>query len=246
MNESIKQLLNLQSHDLELDRLQSEAAAIPAQVETLKSTIKQNQVALENSKKEATQLQLAKKQKDLDLEMQENAIRKHSTELNAVKSNDAYKALMGEIDKAKRDKSALEDQVLMLMDQIDQANKSWKEREASSKGIESDLQRRIGELETKKIDLESQMTAKQSDRVGLAGALPTALAPQYERLRGRHRHSATVVPIRNEQCMGCHMKVSQNLVNELRRGQKMLTCEHCSRIVYLEEAPAEATPPTAK
>ena len=52
---------------------------------------------------------------------------------------------------------------------------------------------------------------------------------------------AAVVPIRSEQCSGCHMKVSQNLINEVRRGLKLMTCESCSRIVYLEEAETAAS-----
>ena len=59
-----------------------------------------------------------------------------------------------------------------------------------------------------------------------------------EKLR-KGKRGAGIVPIRNEQCSGCHMKVSQNLINEVRRGQKMMTCESCSRIVYLEEATVE-------
>jgi len=239
MNESIEKLLNVQARDLELERLRSESAAIPAKIAALKAKIQENKTALENSKKELTQFQLAKKQKDIDLETQENAVRKHTTELNAIKSNDAYKALVGEIEKAKREKSALEDQVLQLMDQVDQATKAWKEREASSKNIESDFLRQIAEWEAKQKELGDLAAGKQTERDGLFGALPKTLAAQYDRLHS-HSRGASVVPIRKEQCGGCHMKVSPNLVNELRRGQKILTCESCSRIVYLEDAPDEA------
>ena len=47
-----------------------------------------------------------------------------------MKTNEAYRALLGEIDKAKLGQSALEDQILQLMEQIDQAGRSWKEKEA--------------------------------------------------------------------------------------------------------------------
>src|SRR5262245_20548324 len=93
MNETIKQLLGLQERDLELDRIEADLAAIPKKIESLKSNIQDAKTALENAKKESTQLQLLRKQKDVDLETREGEVRKHTTELNSVKSNDAYKAL---------------------------------------------------------------------------------------------------------------------------------------------------------
>ncbi|MFA5975570.1 MAG: C4-type zinc ribbon domain-containing protein [Elusimicrobiota bacterium] len=237
MNDSIKHLLALQQQDLELDRLRAEAAAIPAKVLALQAEIQSNKTVLENAKKEVIQLQLSRKQKELDLEAQESAIRKHSTDLNAVKTNDAYRALLGEIEKAKTDKSALEDLILQIMDQTDQAHRAWKEKEISAKTVETDLQRQISELEARQKQLAEHVSAQQTEREQAGAALAKKLVEPYERLR-KNRAGAAVVPILKEQCSGCHMKVSQNLINEVRRGQKLMSCEHCSRIVFLEEAPA--------
>ena len=240
MNESIKQLLALQDRDLEIDRLRTDAAAIPAKVQAVKKRIDDAKAALENAKKDLTQLQLARKQKEIDLETQENAIRKHAGELNAVKSNDAYKALLGEIEKAKKDKSVLEDQILQVMEDTDKATRVWKEKEADHKNHEGELLKQIAELEAKKQALEQSISGKQTERAQLVDGYAKPLMEQYNRLRSGGR-GAAVVPLRNEQCSGCHMRVSPNLVNEVRRGQRLMTCESCSRIVYLEEKEKENT-----
>jgi uncharacterized protein len=234
MNANIQQLLALQAKDVELDRLHSELASIPAKIGAIKTKIQDSKTALENSKRDLIQLQLTKKQRDLDLETQESAIRKHSTELNAVKTNDAYRALMGEIEKAKREKSTLEDQILQVMEQIDAANKLWKEREAAAKGSEGDLLKQISNFESKQKVLQEQIAAKQAEREQAAAGISRPLFEPYERIRTQKKGHA-VVPLRAEQCSGCHMQVSPNLINEVRRGQKLMYCEHCSRIVYLEE-----------
>ena len=239
MNDTIKLLLSLQDKDLELDRMQGELAAIPAKIGALKHDIQVAKTALEDAKKEMTQLQMAKKQKELDLDGQETAVRKHSTELNAVKTNEAYRALLGEIEKAKQATSALEDQILQLMELIDQATRVWKEKESGSKNHESDLLKQISDLESKQTELAQTLETHKTEREQAFAALPKELAGPYNKLRhGKHVKWA-VVPIRKEQCSGCHMKVSQNLINEVRRGQKLMTCESCSRIVYLEEVPAD-------
>ena len=233
MKESINLLLSLQERDLELDRLNAELASVPGKISEIKTGITSAKAALEEAKKEVTTLQLAKKQKEIDLETQETSIRKHSTELNAVKTNEAYRALLGEIEKAKETQSALEDQILQVMEQIDLGNKSWKEKESSFKANESGLLKQISDWEAKQKELEQTLATKQTERKSSVESLPKNLSAQYEKLR-KGKRGAAVVPIRNEQCSGCHMKVSQNLINEVRRGQKMMTCESCSRIVYLE------------
>jgi len=237
MNDTIKSLLNLQERDLDMDRLRAELAAIPAKIAALKGEIQAAKTSLEDAKKDLTQLQLAKKQKELDLDTQEGSIRKHSTELNAVKTNEAYRALLGEIDKAKLEKSALEDQILQIMEQMDQASRIWKEKESGSKANEAGLQKQISDWEAKQQELQQVLSSKESERAQALSALSKGLADHYSKIRTGKR-GAAVVPIRKEQCSGCHMKVSQNLINEVRRGQKLMTCESCSRIVYLEEVPA--------
>jgi predicted nucleic acid-binding Zn-ribbon protein len=243
MNESIKQLLALQQRDLELDKVRADLASIPAKISGLKTKIETNKSELEAAKKDLNQLQVLKKQKDLDLESREAAIRKHTGELNAVKSNDAYKALLGEIEKAKRDKSALEDEILQIMEQIDQAGKVWKDKESAAKGVQAAFQGEISDLESKQKAMQDSVASKQAERDAAAAAIARPLSEQYDRLRGNKRTNA-VVALKNEQCVGCHMKVSQNLINEVRRGQKIMTCEMCSRIVYLEDAPAPQADPS--
>jgi predicted nucleic acid-binding Zn-ribbon protein len=238
MNDMIKLLLGVQERDLELDRLRGELAAIPAKRAALKAEIQTAKTALEEAKKEMTQLQMAKKQKELDLDGQETAVRKHSNELNSVKTNEAYRALLGEIEKAKEEKSALEDQILQIMEQMDQAGRNWKEKEAGSKAHEAGILKQISDWEAKQKELEQVLVTRDAERAQAFSALPKNLADQYNKLRNGKYIKAAVVPVRSEQCAGCHMKVSQNLINELRRGQKLMTCESCSRIVYLEEVPA--------
>lgn len=237
MKDEIKSLLTIQERDLELDRFHAELAAIPTKISAIKNEIQGNKTALEEAKKDLNQHQLSKKQRELDLESQEAAVRKHSGELNAVKTNEAYKALLGEIQKAKDTQSALEDQILQLMEQIDQAMKVWKEKETISKGTEAGLLKQISDWEAKGKEIEQTLAAKQADRDLALGALPKTLSAQYEKLRSGKR-GAALAPIRKEQCTGCHMKISQATINEVRRGMKIMTCESCSRIVYLEEVPA--------
>jgi predicted nucleic acid-binding Zn-ribbon protein len=234
VQEPIKLLLALQDRDLELEKLQAILKSIPREIAAIRAQIDADKKALEESKKELIQAQLQRKEKEVDLETKEGEIRKHTAELNSIKSNDAYRAMMGEIDKSKEGKSQLEDAILQLMDKVDQANRAWKERESAAKASEGGRLQQIQDLEAKQKSSEEQQAQKQKERDELAASYGPKVTAGYERQR-KGKSGAVIVPIRGEQCAGCHMRVSPNLVNEIKRGQTVNYCEHCQRIVYLEE-----------
>jgi predicted nucleic acid-binding Zn-ribbon protein len=242
MQDAIKQMLTLQAQDVELDRLQAELAAVPRAIAAIKKQMDAEKAALEDSKKDLVQVQMKRKEKEVDLGAKEESVRKHTAELNSIKSNDAYRAMMGEIEKARSEKSALEDEILQLMDKVDQAQRVWKERETAAKAQEGQRQAEIAAWEAKQTETETRIADKQKERETVAANFAPALRQRYQRIREGIR-GAVLVPLKKGQCSGCHMQVSPNLVNEVKRGQTVMTCEHCSRIVYLEEA---AENPVAK
>ena len=67
----------------------------------------------------------------------------------------------------------------------------------------------------------------------------------YERLL-QNKKDRVIVPIENRVCTGCHILVTAQDENLVRKGERLVFCEHCSRIQYWpeEEAPSaeEAKP----
>jgi predicted nucleic acid-binding Zn-ribbon protein len=56
----------------------------------------------------------------------------------------------------------------------------------------------------------------------------------YERLL-RNKKSRVVVPIENRSCSGCHIMLTAQDENMVRKGERIVFCEHCSRILYWSE-----------
>ena len=101
MDNAIKQLIQLQELDKVIDALNRELETLPKQVEEKRSEIQRNQAAFEEEKKRLTALQVRKKDKELEVATHEQKIKKNEMELNTVKSNEAYKGLLTEIEAAK-------------------------------------------------------------------------------------------------------------------------------------------------
>ena len=59
----------------------------------------------------------------------------------------------------------------------------------------------------------------------------------YERLL-RNKKDRVVVPIENRCCSGCHIMLTAQHENLVRKGESLVFCEHCSRIHYWQESQA--------
>ena len=57
----------------------------------------------------------------------------------------------------------------------------------------------------------------------------------YERLL-RNKKDRVIVPIENRTCSGCHIALTAQHENIVRKGENIVFCEHCSRIHYWQEA----------
>src|SRR5260221_12225845 len=57
----------------------------------------------------------------------------------------------------------------------------------------------------------------------------------YERLLN-NKKDRVVVPLENRTCSGCHIALTAQHENVVRKGERLIFCEHCSRIHYWQES----------
>ena len=60
----------------------------------------------------------------------------------------------------------------------------------------------------------------------------------YEKIRIWAGNTA-VVPVKKQACYGCYMKLNDKTYSEVIRGDEMVNCPHCGRILYIETVTAD-------
>ena len=243
LNDAILGLVRLQELDKELDVLRRHAAKIGPQREAVAVRRAALLAQHAHSKKNLIDAQVQKKNLEMDIDTKDQVIRKSSGELNSVKSNDAYKVLLTQIEAAKKEKSAIEDQVLVLMETIDGLQKA-------AKSVEAEHQRQCAALDAEDAALneqeaadKSQAEAKHAEREAFAAGLPNAARERYDSIqRGRPGFQA-VVPFQDMICGGCHTGLTASLLNEVMKGKELVACESCSRLLYIPPKPADTAVP---
>ena len=74
----------------------------------------------------------------------------------------------------------------------------------------------------------------KEQRDGLVLNADSEIFDVYERLL-KNKKDRVVVPIESRCCSGCHIMLTAQDENLVRKGERLTYCEHCSRIIYWPE-----------
>jgi len=67
-------------------------------------------------------------------------------------------------------------------------------------------------------------------RSQLAEKLSKSLLYNYENLRKRYKRA--IIPVKDDICLGCFMRIPTSLITRGRSDQEVINCEGCGRVLY--------------
>ncbi len=170
--------------------------------------------------------------------------KKLENQQNMVKKVEEFNSLSQEMSQTERKKLAEEQHLSDLLDRIASEEDALKNLEETlSSTVES---RKILEVEInegiQRINEEGRIIKSQRDE--LVSDADTEIFKIYERLL-KNKKDRVVVPIENRCCSGCHIMLTAQDENLVRKGERIIFCEHCSRIHYWQESQAPDSSATA-
>jgi predicted nucleic acid-binding Zn-ribbon protein len=229
----LQMLLSLQKLDDKLSAFGRKKKEIPEQIRAMELAVEKEKKGLENHRQRLKEASL--EQKKLEKQLLESAEerKKKQNKLLEVKTNEEYKALLKEIEYAKRADSGTEDGILVLLEEIDSLEKSLEEKENSVRESEKKLQEEARRLEREIVEVDEEHRLLQGERKRVAAELAPEVLEDYEKIR-LHRAGQAVVMVRREVCPGCHMQVPPQTINEVLQTGEIRHCQYCRRILYCE------------
>lgn len=235
LKEKIMLLVSLQEKDTQLDKLRAQALDIPEKINAVKHLSDENHAVAEEKKKSLQQMQLLRKQKELEVEAKESDIRKHTNELNSVKANDAYRALLTEIEQGKKEKYNLENEILELMERIELESEKIKNDAKDVQQHDTEAKTEIARLESDRQIVLDQITRMEQERAEYIKPIPEDIIHRYEYVR-ESREGLAIVPIEGSHCGACHIELRPQMINEARKHQDWTICDSCSRILFVKNS----------
>lgn len=235
IKEEIKKLINLQEVDTQIYKFSQEKNIdIPAQIEKLKEEFEEEKKKLSFFEDNLKTLQVKRKNKELDLGTKENEIKKAQTQLYQLKTNKEYQIKLSEISTLKADISVLEEVVIKIFDEVENAEKSRNEARAKISLDEKAFKDKEAKLRDRIKEIEGKLNEFQSKRDVLLRDVDKGVLIRYNNILSKCSGLA-VVSVENNNCGACHMQVTHQKVNEIKMYNELAFCESCIRILYISE-----------
>jgi predicted nucleic acid-binding Zn-ribbon protein len=237
LNSELSHLISLQEVDIEIKRLAEEIESLPARRDELERQFAASVREHLAAKHELEEAQAARRRLESELEHEQEKHQKFKNDLMKATNEREYTTAVREIDVARKAISALETEILKLMERIEKLEAQMTERapEMESRRVEVDSQLKEW-LESAAVNRQ-RLDALRAERSAKMQALGPAARATYERL-SRMRSGFALAEARDYSCMACRMKIRPQVFSDIRRGDSIITCESCGRILYFKGATA--------
>ncbi len=246
MLQSLKVILDIQELDmkmLRLMRLKKERQSELDHIEFLRQDLKNQQVIKETEIVNLT-TEISLQEKKI-AEIKEH-LKFLETRQGSIKKVEEFNALTQEMSSKERERVATEQKTSDLIDKknaeeeiLQKIKDSLSSSEESSKAIENEIKATIVKINAEGREIKAQ-------RDVLAQKADSEILKIYTRLLN-NKKDRVVVPLENRACSGCHISLTAQHENLVRKGERLIFCEHCSRILYWQESQElEGTPLAAK
>lgn len=247
MKEALKTIIDIQELDmkmLRLMRVKKERLMEIEQIEALRKELHEQYTVKEKEIGDLNKHIIAYEQKIQEIA---DKIKKLEAQQSSIKKVEEFNALTHEMTALERERIATEQKVSDLVDKrvaeeelLGKVKESLQASEVSSLALEKEINASIQLINT-------EGSALKAEREEIAKSADQEILHVYERLL-RNKKDRVVVPIENRTCSGCHIALTAQHENVVRKGDNLVFCEHCSRIHYWqpEEAAVEGAASGAK
>ncbi len=238
MNNEIEQLTELQVIDLQIAQLDENFNTEAEAVSKLQATYDERRQSIVELKEKVENGEVRRRELEAELADEMGRIKERQSKMMQVQTNREYQSLLKEIEDAKKVNKDREDEIIRVMEQSESLGKILEEQVSLCERDESSLGERKKKLESLRKAVDKKKRAVLKERQAKSKGLDDNLLRRYDMLRDR-RNGRAVVGVTNGICQGCYMAIPPQQYNEILKGDRMLNCPTCQRILFfLEEKEA--------
>ena len=234
LKSQIISLVKLQALDTDIYSLRNEKESKPQQVKELEDAFEEKKKSLAEIEKRSMDLQKQRKENELDLASKEENAKKLQTQLYPLKTNKEYQTMLQQINEAKADASVIEDKILEVLEQADKIKIEIEEEKQRLKEEERKFLDEKKKIEERIKIIDERLSQLEVNRKQVMPEIGPKILAQYERILNS-RDSLAIVKVQNDSCQGCNMFVPPQVINLIKMYERIITCEICNRILYIEE-----------
>jgi len=227
-------LILLQECDNKISRLESLNKDFPAQIKKLEIDFSASMAVFQADSDKLEALKKERRKTEQLTQELEGKTEKSKVKLSNIKSNKEYTAALKEIEEFDKERSKVEDSILRFMEEIEASEKKCLENKNLMANLQKAFDRDKKEIEKKVEELNKESDILQQQRQELLSGIDKELLSRYEFLKAR-KGGRAIGPVIGGVCQQCHLNIPPQKFNELIRGNDLMSCPHCNRLIYWGE-----------
>ena len=232
MKAELAQLIALQNADTNIRRLQTEIESIPSRRAEIEKEFDQRAFEIRGMEERRDLARHERTRLEAEIFEQKQRAERADRNLMAAKKPEEYTAAIREADAARKQISAFETQVLEQMEISEQAEKELAERAPEVEKLRSEMEAGFKTFDKQAKAQQKLLEQAHEDRERLTRELPKATSALYKRISSRIRDGVAVAEARNGACTACYMALRPQIMSQVRKGDEVITCDNCNRILY--------------
>ena len=222
--------LRLQTLDRKIANFEGEIATLPKHIAEIEKKLDLHTRRLDADRAALAANQRERKKLEGDIQLIGQKVSKLKDQTLSAKTNEQYKAFQNEISYAEGEVRKAEDKILDLMEQSEPLDKNVKAAEVHLAEEKQQVEREKTQAREQTASNQKQLSETQADRKTIVGQMDGSFYTEYERIRKKTKNRP-VADGTEGRCTACQITLRPQFFQDLRRGDKIMFCESCGRIL---------------
>ena len=222
--------LRLQALDRKIVQLESEIATLPKHISAIEKHLEAHTKRLEADRTALVGNQRDRKKLEGDIQVQQEKISKLKGQTLQAKTNEQYRAFQNEINYAEGEIRKAEDRILDLMEQSEPLEKNVKTAEVELKRQQQQVEKEKSQAQERTAVDQKALAEVNGERKSIVDQMDPKLNTEYERIRKKTK-GTVIAEATDGRCDACQISLRPQFLQDLRRGDKIMLCESCGRIL---------------
>lgn len=233
MRDQLELLWELQKIDLDLKNIKEKRERYPRELNTLDEKMSIERERLQAEKGKVDLLEKERREKERQLSVSQEKIKKTEARMSEVKTNKEYQALLTEIETIKGASGREEEEILQVLEEIDELKKNLSKREKEVATVVEKIEAEKKMIQDRMAQDEVAWKEQVERREVLSKQIESKLNKLYDTLKDK-RQGVGMVNVRQETCQGCFVHIPPQMFIEVQKNNEIIRCPNCNRILYFK------------
>jgi predicted nucleic acid-binding Zn-ribbon protein len=239
----LEKLIDLQRTDTNLRRLKSIIETAEEKRAEIEQEFEKHAFSIRELQSGRELLDTERRDLEKQIADNKNYLERAERNLKHAQNQKEYETAMREIDALQRQIVTFETQIVDKMAAVEELDKELESRADEINSMDSDREKALSGFDAEVDSAKREFEAESKRRQEVFATLPANLASVYNRLAQRSRDGIAVAEVVGGSCSACFMALRPQMQLEVKRMSSVVTCESCTRILYVVAKEAEAAAP---